>query len=43
MTLAPVEARDWYETIRMADDVTLIHEKQLTPLPHAALRKPDSD
>ena len=27
----PVEARDWYETIRMADDVTLIHEPWIKP------------
>ena len=32
MTLdPPVEARDWYETIRMADDVTLIHEPWIKP------------
>ena len=27
----PVEAHDWYETIRMADDVTLIHEPWIKP------------
>jgi glyoxylase-like metal-dependent hydrolase (beta-lactamase superfamily II) len=27
----PVEARDWYEVIRMADDVTLIHEPWIKP------------
>ena len=26
-----VGARDWYETIRMADDVTLIHEPWIKP------------
>ena len=26
-----VEARDWYETIRMSDDVTLIHEPWIKP------------
>ncbi len=31
MTLPPIEARDWYETIRMADDVTLIHEPWIKP------------
>lgn len=29
--MAPVRARDWYETIRMADDVTLIHEPWIKP------------
>ncbi len=28
---ATVEARDWYETIRLADDVTLIHEPWIKP------------
>jgi glyoxylase-like metal-dependent hydrolase (beta-lactamase superfamily II) len=27
----PIEAGDWYETIRMADDVTLIHEPWIKP------------
>ena len=27
----PVEAHNWYETIRMADDVTLIHEPWIKP------------
>jgi glyoxylase-like metal-dependent hydrolase (beta-lactamase superfamily II) len=27
----PVEARNWYETIHMADDVTLIHEPWIKP------------
>jgi glyoxylase-like metal-dependent hydrolase (beta-lactamase superfamily II) len=31
MRLPPVEAHDWYETIRMADDVTLIHEPWIKP------------
>jgi len=31
MTLPPIEAGDWYETIRMADDVTLIHEPWIKP------------
>jgi len=31
MTLPSIEARDWYETIRMADDVTLIHEPWIKP------------
>lgn len=26
-----IEARDWYETIRMSDDVTLIHEPWIKP------------
>jgi glyoxylase-like metal-dependent hydrolase (beta-lactamase superfamily II) len=29
--MTPVGARDWYETIRMADDVTLIHEPWIKP------------
>ena len=29
--MARVEAHDWYETIRMADDVTLIHEPWIKP------------
>jgi len=29
--MTPVEAHDWYETIRMADDVTLIHEPWIKP------------
>jgi glyoxylase-like metal-dependent hydrolase (beta-lactamase superfamily II) len=31
MMQQPVEARDWYETIHMADDVTLIHEPWIKP------------
>lgn len=31
MNMDPVEARDWYETIRLADDVTLIHEPWIKP------------
>lgn len=31
MTLPPIKAGDWYETIRMADDVTLIHEPWIKP------------
>ncbi len=30
-TLAVIEAPDWYETIRMSDDVTLIHEPWIKP------------
>ena len=29
--MAHVKANDWYETIRMADDVTLIHEPWIKP------------
>ncbi len=29
--MAPIKATDWYETIRMADDVTLIHEPWIKP------------
>ena len=29
--MTPVGARDWYETIRMADDVALIHEPWIKP------------
>jgi glyoxylase-like metal-dependent hydrolase (beta-lactamase superfamily II) len=29
--LSPIDARDWYETIRMGDDVTLIHEPWIKP------------
>jgi glyoxylase-like metal-dependent hydrolase (beta-lactamase superfamily II) len=29
--IPPVEAENWYETIRMADDVTLIHEPWIKP------------
>ncbi len=29
--MTPVGARDWYETIRMADDMTLIHEPWIKP------------
>ena len=29
--LEVVGARDWYETIRMADDVTLVHEPWIKP------------
>jgi hypothetical protein len=28
---APVKANEWYETIRKADDVTLIHEPWIKP------------
>ena len=31
MPAPPVEAGDWYETIRMADGVTLIHEPWIKP------------
>ena len=31
MTLETVAAHEWYETIRMADDVTLIHEPWIKP------------
>lgn len=31
LSAAPVPAEDWYETIRMADDVTLIHEPWIKP------------
>src|SRR5947199_4453521 len=30
-TLAVIEAPDWYETIRMGDDITLIHEPWIKP------------
>jgi glyoxylase-like metal-dependent hydrolase (beta-lactamase superfamily II) len=29
--VAMIKAEDWYETIRMSDDVTLIHEPWITP------------
>ena len=29
--MTPIGARDWYETVRMADDVTLIHEPWIKP------------
>ena len=29
--MAPIAAKDWYETIRMADAVTLIHEPWIKP------------
>ena len=31
MSIHPVEAAHWYETIRMGDDVTLIHEPWIKP------------
>lgn len=31
MSIEPVEATRWYETIRMGDDVTLIHEPWIKP------------
>src|ERR1044071_3753694 len=31
MSIQPVDAPHWYETIRMADDVTLIHEPYIKP------------
>ncbi|MGX8007727.1 MBL fold metallo-hydrolase [Mesorhizobium sp. ORM8.1] len=30
-TLAVIDAADWYETIRMSDDITLIHEPWIKP------------